>query len=123
MRPPRSLKACTAAVALLASASASATAQPSTPPAGSPPASIETKTAGMQKLDGFVPLHWDEAEGRLYLEIGRFGVEILHSKGFASGLGSNDIGIDRGARGRSMVGGGLRGRGLRRRLPGRAAPP
>jgi hypothetical protein len=58
---------------------------------------IEAKTSGMQRLDGFVPLHWDEAEGRLYLEIARFGVELLHSNGFAAGLGSNDIGMDRGA--------------------------
>jgi hypothetical protein len=58
---------------------------------------IEAKTAGMEKLDGFVPLFWDGGEGRLYLEIARFGVEILHSNGLASGLGSNDIGLDRGA--------------------------
>ena len=50
----------------------------------------------MQKLDGFLPLYWDEAEGRLYLEIARFGVELLALNGFASGLGSNDIGLDRG---------------------------
>ena len=83
-------------VVLLAGA-AGATAQPSTPPARVAPPSIEAKTAGMQKLDGFVPLYWDEAEGRVYLEIARFGVEMLHSNGFASGLGSNDIGLDRGA--------------------------
>ena len=51
----------------------------------------------MRKLDGFIPVYWDETEGRLYLEIARFGIELLHSNGFASGLGSNDIGLDRGA--------------------------
>ena len=70
-------------------------AQPARP-TGKPP-SIEEKTASMKKLDGFIPVYWDEAEGRLYLEIGSFGVEILHFNGFAAGLGSNDIGIDRGA--------------------------
>ncbi len=70
-------------------------AQPSRP-AGKPP-SIEEKAASMKKLDGFIPVYWDEAEGKLYLEVGSFGVEVLHSNGFASGLGSNDIGIDRGA--------------------------
>ncbi len=64
--------------------------------AGKPP-SVEEKTAGMKKLDGFIPVYWDEAEGKLYLEISHFGVEVLHSNGFAAGLGSNDIGIDRGA--------------------------
>ena len=63
---------------------------------GKPP-SIEEKTASLKKLDGFLPVYWDEAEGKLYLEIANFGVEMLHSNGIAAGLGSNDIGIDRGA--------------------------
>jgi hypothetical protein len=88
-------------VLVLGGAAAGAPAQPTAPtpaaPAKAAPPSIESKTAGMEKLDGFVPLYWDETEGRLYLEIGRFGVEMLHSNGFASGLGSNDIGMDRGA--------------------------
>jgi hypothetical protein len=96
MRRLRSLHHWTAVLALLAG-KAAATAQPATQPAKAAPASIETKTAGMQKLDGFVPLYWDEAEGRVYLEIARLGVEMLHANGFASGLGSNDIGMDRGA--------------------------
>jgi hypothetical protein len=70
-------------------------AQPARP-TGKPP-SIEDKTASMKKLDGFLPVYWDEAEGKLYLEVANLGVEILHSTGFAAGLGSNDIGIDRGA--------------------------
>jgi len=75
--------------------SADASAQPARP-AGKPP-SIEDKTASMKKLDGFIPVYWDEGEGKLYLEVSNFGVEILQSTGFAAGLGSNDIGIDRGA--------------------------
>ena len=98
MTPLRFARAGTSALALFAIA-ASAGAQPAAAPAPAKAAtpSIESKTAAMQKLDGFLPLYWDEAEGRLYLEIARFGVELLHSNGFASGLGSNDIGLDRGA--------------------------
>jgi|CXWL01.1.fsa_nt_gi hypothetical protein len=70
-------------------------AQPARP-VGKPP-SVEDKTASMKKLDGFLPVYWDEAEGKVYLEIANFGVEILNFNGFAAGLGSNDIGIDRGA--------------------------
>jgi len=70
-------------------------AQPARPSAK--PASIEEKTASMKKLDGFIPTYWDETEGRLYLEVSRLGQEILHYNGYAAGLGSNDIGIDRGA--------------------------
>jgi hypothetical protein len=72
-------------------------AQPARGGARPAPPSIEDKTAAMRRLDGWLPLFWDEAEGKLYLEVSRFGVEMLHSNGFAAGLGSNDIGLDRGA--------------------------
>jgi hypothetical protein len=58
--------------------------------------SIEEKTAGMRKLDGFFPLYWDEAAGKLWLEISRFDIEVLQVTGLAAGLGSNDLGLDRG---------------------------
>jgi hypothetical protein len=74
-----------------------ASAQPVRGGARTAPPSIEDKTGGMRRLDGYLPLFWDEAEGKLYLEVSRFGVEMLHSNGFAAGLGSNDIGLDRGA--------------------------
>ena len=51
----------------------------------------------MKKVDGFFPVYWEESEGRLWLEVPRLDVEVLHVTGFATGLGSNDIGIDRGA--------------------------
>jgi hypothetical protein len=58
--------------------------------------SIEEKTAGMRKIDGFFPLYWDEAGGQLWMEIARFDTEVLYINGLAAGLGSNDIGLDRG---------------------------
>ena len=51
----------------------------------------------MKKIDGFFPLYWDEAGGRLFVEVPKLDTEVLHSTGFGTGLGSNDIGIDRGA--------------------------
>jgi Domain of unknown function (DUF5117) len=62
-----------------------------------PIGSIVEKTKGMKKVDGFFPVYWEESEGRLWLEVPRLDVEVLHVTGFATGLGSNDIGIDRGA--------------------------
>jgi hypothetical protein len=50
----------------------------------------------MRKMDGFFPLYWDSTGGRLYLEISRFNTEVLHIQGMGAGLGSNDIGIERG---------------------------
>ena len=58
--------------------------------------SIEDKTASMRAIDGFVPMYWDGSSGRLWLEIARWDTDILHATGLGSGLGSNDIGLDRG---------------------------
>ena len=58
---------------------------------------IAAKTDGMRKIDGFFPLYWDEAGGQLWMEISRFDEEVLHLSGLAAGLGSNDIGLDRGS--------------------------
>jgi hypothetical protein len=64
---------------------------------------IEQKTAGMQKLDGFFPLYWDEVSGKLWLEIARFEQELIYVTGLASGVGSNDIGLDRGQLGATRL--------------------
>ncbi|RPJ81563.1 MAG: DUF5118 domain-containing protein, partial [Acidobacteria bacterium] len=65
--------------------------------------SIESKTAGMQKIDGFFPLYWDEAGGTLWLEIPHLGTEVLYVTGLTAGIGSNDIGLDRGQLGGTRV--------------------
>lgn len=57
---------------------------------------IEDKTQGMRRLDGFMPLYWDAEAGQLFMEIPRLDTEVLHAMGIGAGLGSNDIGIDRG---------------------------
>ncbi|NNM33952.1 MAG: DUF5117 domain-containing protein, partial [Gemmatimonadetes bacterium] len=86
------------AVALLpATAAAQNRAEPSPPP------SIEEKTASMDRMDGFMPLYWDEATGTLWLEIDRWDADILHASGIGAGLGSNDLGIDRGQTAGSRV--------------------
>ncbi len=64
---------------------------------------IEKKTEGMQKIDGFFPMFWNETEGKLWMEISRFDTEVLHMGGLAAGLGSNDIGLDRGQGGGSRI--------------------
>ncbi len=58
--------------------------------------SIEDRTSGMKKLDGYFPMYWDERTGSMFLEIGRFDSEFLFNTGLSAGLGSNDIGLDRG---------------------------
>ena len=75
---------------------------------GQPPAlgrapSIDERTSGMQKLDGYFPLYWDDRSGSLFIEIPRFDIDFLFSTGLAAGLGSNDIGLDRGSGGGGRV--------------------
>ena len=58
--------------------------------------SIETKTAGMRHMPGFLPLHWDAKSGRLYLEIPQLNADMLYFDSLPYGTGSNDLGLDRG---------------------------
>jgi hypothetical protein len=68
-----------------------------------PVQSVEERTNGMRKIDGYFPLFWDDRTGSLFLEIPRFDAEFLLSTGLAAGLGSNDIGLDRGQGGQGRV--------------------
>ncbi len=76
--------------------------QPPAPRAGATP-SIEDRTAGTRKIDGYFPLYWDERSGSMLMEIPRFDSEFLMSTGLSAGLGSNDIGLDRGSGGQGRV--------------------
>lgn len=64
---------------------------------------IAEKTRGLERIDGFVPLYWDAATGKLWLEISRLGEEILYVSSLPAGVGSNDIGLDRGQLGGERV--------------------
>ncbi|CAA9217962.1 MAG: FIG01099937: hypothetical protein [uncultured Cytophagales bacterium] len=71
-------------------------------PSGDAP-TIGALTAGLEKSDGFLPFYWDGKKGRLYLEIRRFDTELLYYPSLAAGVGSNDIGLDRGRLGQEHV--------------------
>jgi len=76
------------------------------PPARQAPGklpSIEEKTSGFTKIDGYFPLYWDAAAGTLWMEIPSFGTEVLYVSALSAGLGSNDIGLDRGQLGATAV--------------------
>jgi hypothetical protein len=64
---------------------------------------IDERIAGMQKIDGYVPLYWDARTGSLWMEINKFDTELLYANGLTAGLGSNDIGLDRGAGGGGRI--------------------
>ncbi len=74
---------------------------------GSPDAvqtpTIAEKTAGAQKLPGYFNLYWDAKQGKLWLEIDKWSTEFLYQSGLPAGIGSNDIGLDRGQLGKTGI--------------------
>ncbi|NOT52504.1 MAG: zinc-dependent metalloprotease [Chitinophagaceae bacterium] len=58
--------------------------------------SIEEKTKDLKKYEGFFNFYWDENTGKLFLEVNRLDSEFLYAISLPAGLGSNDIGLDRG---------------------------
>ena len=64
---------------------------------------IEEKTTGFKKLPGYIPLYADENTGKVYMEFSRFDTEFLYAMSLPAGLGSNDIGLDRGLTGGGRV--------------------
>ncbi|QDK82432.1 DUF5117 domain-containing protein [Spirosoma sp. KCTC 42546] len=66
-------------------------------------ASISTFTAGMERNQGFLTYYWDAKKGKIWLEISSFDTELLYYPSLAQGVGSNDIGLDRGRLGQEHV--------------------
>ncbi|MBP6443668.1 MAG: zinc-dependent metalloprotease [Gemmatimonadales bacterium] len=77
------------------------TAQQTAAPAPLP--TIASKTTGWSRLPGFVTMYLDESKGTLALELPKGGLRALFVAELATGLGSNPIGLDRGANGPSYV--------------------
>ncbi|MCC9138033.1 zinc-dependent metalloprotease [Pontibacter silvestris] len=57
---------------------------------------IASKTAGMKKYPGYFTFYLDEANGKIWLEVDKLNKEFLYVNSLPAGLGSNDIGLDRG---------------------------
>ena len=64
---------------------------------------IESKTAKLQKLDGYIPLFWDAENGKLLMQLSRFNEELLYQVSLPAGVGSNPIGLDRGLMGQTQI--------------------
>jgi hypothetical protein len=85
---------------------AACTTTPAPPPKPAPvpeKSAIESKTAKLQKLDGYIPLYWDAENGKLLMQISRFGEELLYQSSLPAGVGSNPIGLDRGLLGQTQI--------------------
>lgn len=64
---------------------------------------ITEKTKSMKKMDGFFPFWYDAANGKIWLLVNKINSEFLYVNSLPAGLGSNDIGLDRGQLGDSRI--------------------
>ncbi len=64
---------------------------------------FELKTHGLSKYTGYYSFYWDEKTGRILLEIDKFNTEFLYVNSLPAGVGSNDLGLDRGQIGDSRI--------------------
>ena len=57
----------------------------------------------VSKYEGYINFYYDESTDKVYLEIDKLNHEFLYVRSLSEGLGSNDIGLDRGQLGNEAV--------------------
>ena len=61
------------------------------------------KLAEYQSFEGFVDTWWDEASGRMLVRVDEFDTPFIYQSSLPRGVGSNDLGLDRGQLGSTKV--------------------
>ncbi len=64
---------------------------------------VQVQIEKMKKLEGFFNIYWDDNSGKVWLEIDKLDIEFLYINSLVAGIGSNDIGLDRGQFGQNRV--------------------
>ncbi|OFI35349.1 zinc-dependent metalloprotease [Alteromonas lipolytica] len=64
---------------------------------------IASFTQKMQKQTGFIPVYYDVAADKVYLQIDTVNAPFLFQSSLPQGVGSNDIGLDRGQLGATRL--------------------
>lgn len=77
------------------------TDQPAVQPAQ--PAGIVSKVAGMKHYPGYFDFYYDEKQDKIFLVIDKLDTEFLYVNSLPAGVGSNDIGLDRGQLGGTRI--------------------
>ena len=65
--------------------------------------SIKEKVKDLVHMDGFFDLYWDKQKGELLLQIDGMGDEFIYQSSMPRGIGSNDLGLDRGQLGATRL--------------------
>ncbi len=64
---------------------------------------IDAKTKGLVKCAGYFNFYLDYKTGHVLLEVDKFDTEFLYVNSLPAGVGSNDLGLDRGQIGGSRI--------------------
>jgi hypothetical protein len=64
---------------------------------------IAEKTKNMKRYDGYFTYWWDANTGKIWLQVDKLNQEFLYVNSLPAGLGSNDIGLDRGQLGGTRI--------------------
>ncbi|MEL6635612.1 MAG: zinc-dependent metalloprotease [Bacteroidota bacterium] len=76
------------------------------PPVSSTPNSTPTiaeRVAGLLAFAGYFPYWYEEQTGKIFLEVRQLEAPFLYVNALSAGLGSNDVGLDRGQLGDSRL--------------------
>ena len=68
-----------------------------------PASKIAEKTKNWKQYNGWFTYWWDAANGKIWLQVDKFDKEFLYVNSLPAGIGSNDIGLDRGQLGSSRI--------------------
>ena len=73
-------------------------------PAPTPQATgIAAKVSGMKHFPGYFDFYYDEKQDKIFLVVDKFNTEFLYVNSLPAGIGSNDIGLDRGQLGNDRI--------------------
>lgn len=72
-------------------------------PATTTPTGIAAKVSGMKHYPGYFDFYYDEKQDKIFLVIDKFDTEFLYVNSLPAGIGSNDIGLDRGQLGDDRI--------------------
>ncbi len=64
---------------------------------------LDTVVESIQPQEGFIDLYWDENGGRLLFALDELNEPLIYQSSLARGVGSNDLGLDRGRLGQTRL--------------------
>ncbi|MET7029324.1 zinc-dependent metalloprotease [Sediminicola luteus] len=66
-------------------------------------AQFSEKSKNFKKFDGLFAFYYDQGNDKVYMEVSELNKEFLYVYSLSSGIGSNDLGLDRGQLGNEQV--------------------